>query len=60
MVLTRLKENMEDRQVSTVELADKAIMSVRSIENAMRKKGASLGTCKRIAKGLGMKLDDLV
>ena len=60
MVLTKLHKQMIEKQVSAVELADKTIMSVRSIDNAKKGRGVSLGTCKRIAAGMKMKLEDLI
>ena len=60
MVLTQLHDQMVKKRISTVELAEKTIMSIRSIENAKKGKGASLGTCKRIAAGMKMKLEELI
>lgn len=59
MVLTKLKEVLNERNISFAHIADKAIMSVRSVENAATS-GASKGTCLRIANVLKMPLDKLI
>lgn len=60
MVLTKLKEIMENKGMTAADLASKAMMSTKSIDNATKGKGVSLNTGKRIALSLKMKLEDLV
>lgn len=60
MVLNKLQEAMQSRELTVAELAAKTMMSTRTIENAKSKKGVSLNTGKRIALSLKMKLEDLV
>lgn len=60
MVLKKLQETMDQKDVTVAELAAKTMMSTRTIDNAKRGRGVSLNTGKRIAIGLKMKLEDLV
>jgi transcriptional regulator with XRE-family HTH domain len=59
MVLTKLKDVMAEQNMTIEELAAKCMMSARSIIKAKKERGVSLNTCKRIAKGLNMKLEQL-
>lgn len=60
MVLSKLEKIMADRGITSAELAVKTIMSVRSVENAKKRRGVSLMTGKRIASGLKLNLEELI
>jgi len=52
---------MAAKEMKVEELAVKVLMSARTVEKARQAKiGLPLNTCKRIASGLKMKLEDLV
>ena len=60
MVLSKLQNVMSEKNISPEHLANAAGVSVRTIENARRGKGVSLNTGKHIAKGIKIKLEELV
>lgn len=60
MVLSKLKEAMEVKKVTETELAAKVMLTTRSIQNAMNKKGVTLNTAKRIASGMRINLEQLI
>jgi DNA-binding Xre family transcriptional regulator len=59
MVLTKLDYIMCERNMRDEELAAKTFLTVRSIQNAKKKRGVCLNTAKRIAKALKLSVDQL-
>lgn len=60
LVLTKLEEAMATRNISDAWLAEKALLSTRTVEKARKGRGISLSTGKRIAKVVKVKLEDLI
>lgn len=60
MVLTKLEEAMSMRNISDAWLAEKTLLSTRTVEKARKGRGVSLSTGKRIAKVFKIKLEDLI
>ena len=60
MVISKLQEIRKANSVSIEELAVKTLLTSRTIENMERGKGTTLNNAKRVAKALGVKLEEII
>lgn len=59
MIITQIKKIREEKGLTAEHVADKALVSAKTVYNAERGRSVNISTAKRLAKAIGVTLDEL-